>query len=327
MNENLDDFMSLGLPSDEYPEYEDNSYYAQEDSYQEEYEQTEPNEVPFLAQYLANKLGSSTIISGDADNPVELNLGDLSDKQLVSVLDYFYKSQYNNALQQYDLDDTEAEMINFFRAGNRDALKSMFSDDTNSYVDYPFKDNDELLTWKLQQEYPELSPLELIFELQAAKDSPTYESKISSAKKYWEDYNNYQYNQQQAVQEQEYNESLEQEKYYVSELTNSVESIHGIPVPNEVKETVLDLILNSPNEYTPESKFAHTYLNNPEGLVEAATAIAIMPYVADYINELHEEIQQLKKQTNKQPAVVARSTPKQRPIDDDSIDLTYLFNR
>lgn len=327
MDENLDDFMSLGLPQDEYGSSDELDYSYYNESSEDEQNYTGENEIPFLAQYLANKLGSSTIVSGDVDNPVELNLGDLNEKQLVSVLDYYYKNQYRTALDQYDLDNTETEIINYFRAGNRDALKSMF-DDSIVTVEYPFKDNDELLTWKLQQEYPDLSPMELIFELQAAKDSPTYESKISSAKKYWEDYNNYQYNQQQSSQEEEYNQALEQEKSYVSELTNSVESIHGIPVPTEVKDIVLDLILNVPNDYTSESKFAHNYLNNPEGLVEAATAVAIMPYVADYINELHEQIKQLTNQNNKKPAVVAKTQkPQVNRFDDDSEDLTYLFNR
>jgi hypothetical protein len=241
-----------------------------------------------LLGYVRSKIGSEYIISGTDEDPIQIPLSDLNNKQLLDVLRY---SEANDSFEDYDseddLDSFEIDLINAYRSGDTETIEKLLG-----YVgeyDEEYTD-DEVLFWKLSDMYPDFDESQIAMEIELLKESPNYEYKLNQARRELSD----MIERKIREEENEVNElkmsKIREEYQVVDELIDNISHIHNFIVDDDVKNNVRELIFSD----NGRSELINL-LDTREGLLEIATAYAILPKIAGYVNKLTDEIAELKK--------------------------------
>ena len=239
-----------------------------------------------LLNYVKEKIGSDYIMSGSDEDPIQIPLVDLNNKQLLDLLKYNESTNTTTDEEDSDLDDFEVELLNAYRSGNIDRVNQLLgnSDYSQEYSD------DDVLYWKLSNLYPDLDETQLGIELEIMKESPNFEYKLEQARK--ELSSVLQRQKEEELQEIESLKSskIREEYQVVDELIDNISHIHNFIVDDDIKNNVRQLIFSD----TGKSELINL-LDTREGLLEIATAYAILPKIAGYVNRLTDEIAELKK--------------------------------
>ena len=238
-----------------------------------------------LLNYVKEKIGSDYVMSGSDEDPIQIPLVDLNNKQLLDLLKY-KESDVTLEEEESDLDDFEIELLNAYRSGNQERINQLLgnSDYSKEYSD------DDVLYWKLSNLYPDLDETQLGIELEIMKESPNFEYKLEQARKEL----SYVIQQQKEEEHQEIeslkSSKIREEYQVVDELIDNISHIHNFIVDDDIKNNVRQLIFSD----TGKSELINL-LDTREGLLEIATAYAILPKIAGYVNRLTDEIAELKK--------------------------------
>lgn len=239
-----------------------------------------------LVNYVKEKIGSEYITSGSEENPIQIPLVDLNNKQLLDLLKYLEENKIEES-DEYDLDDFEIELINAYRSENFDKINQLlgYSNYSQEYSD------DEVLRWKLSNMYPDLDESQIQMEIEIMKESPNYEYKLNQARKELSEYISQMKKLEEEEIEQLKSSKIREEYKIMDELIDNISHIHNFIVDDDIKNTVRELIFSDSGK-SPLIDL----LDTREGLLEVATAYAILPKIAGYVNRLTDEIAELKKQ-------------------------------
>jgi len=276
--------------------FQDNSEQTDFDTTSQEDYQYEEN--PF-ADFVAEKFGIEDyrILSGDANNPIEIDIRDMSPKQLKALVKELEQDTTSNS----GLSEEESLVLEMLRENRLEDLhkeleKELGYSNTSEMSSSQFTD-DQIAYWKITSEFPELSEEEVLEELEALKDSPTYTTKI---KKYRESWNNEMSQQSSLIaksKEQEVYQDFTQASIELKNMLDTVDNHYGFEVSDAVRKEVLDE-LTTFDKTTGTTMFIKNYIDNPQGLLEAAIAVKNMPLIADYVASLQSEIEKLKGNRN-----------------------------
>lgn len=265
-----------------------------EESFEEEIIESESsnpirNEVKdtaSLREYLLKEIGiEDKFITGDTENPVELSVNDLTDKQILNI----YKHLNNN--QTTDITEEEYNIINLIRSGKfeeyiAESLQDVPQSQENNYTDYDY------YYWKMKTDYPDLTDEEIYYGYEEDKEKDSFGKKINAIKKQFSELEEIErMNQEQDLKLKEL-EEIEIEKNNLIELANSYSHLFRFEIPQQIRESVLDDIFNSDNGET--SNFISRYIDDPKGLIYTATAIKMLPFIAQEYDLLRKEYEALK---------------------------------
>ena len=241
----------------------------------------------------------------------EINFYDLTKEEQLQIL-----SQSSSPENDYDLDDSEIELLNSIRESNK-SVKDFLEDYKNeilaqasavvedSYTIDDFTD-DEIFELNLRNQF-EFSDDEIKKLLEREhEDEEIFKKKVEVLRKeYKELEDQYKQAQEQEVQAQQQEQYLEfTEK--MTGIANTNTEFYGIELEDEEKNEVLSFLLEQDDSGT--TAFYRT-LNNPEKLYEAAWFLRYGKESFDaLVNAYESEIQKLKKADK--PNVVHRQTPK-----------------
>lgn len=270
---------------------------------------TNPDEFNF-SQFLKNELGieDGKILTGDPDSPIEYDLSDLNLQQQTALL----KKHYQDAQEAASLSNDERAVLEMLREGQIDSLYERLGEelgrgvqqqpeiDINQYSD------DEIMLWKLKNDYPDMTDDELTMELEVLKDTPTYGKKTEGAKNLLKQTLEYQQQQNQSLAEQQVVQQKEQLHQRIIETATEIDDLFGFEVDDNLKNSALSDIIESNENGTPP---IIEFLDTPEGLMQTALLWRAMPQINEYVNSLHEEIDKLRN-TNKESATLIADAPK-----------------
>lgn len=248
-----------------------------------------------LAEFVASKLNieDGNFVTGSVDNPVEKNINELNEKQLTALLDTYYKDKYSSAFRDMDLDDSEVQVLNMLRKGDLKTLHNELSkelgiDDTPSVQGMPENwEADDFLMWKISQDYPNLSEAEIMEELEEAKLSPSYDSKVATARRQLEEALELQQQYQQAELQQQINSKRDE----LIQKARNLDNLFGFELDDDVKNQALNDIFQF--DGTNYNRFVRNYVEDPDGLLHASLAVAALPKISEYVKGLHERIERL----------------------------------
>lgn len=250
-------------------------------------------QVSPLLSIVREEIGADYILTGDPDNPTQISLYDLNDRQLADLLRYRYmESSSNNDDSEYDLDDHEIELLNALRLGDKTSALSLLG--VNPFENFDYSD-DDIIEWKLRTLYPDMSDEEINEEIDLWKQSPNADKKLQNAREeFLNSINEYQRLKDLEI-EREKEEILEKEAEQISSLIEDIDSLYQFEVDDDTKNKIHDLIFN--RDESGKSKIV-SLMDDPVGLLEVAASMAILPKVAGYVNQLLYEIDELKKNRN-----------------------------
>lgn len=279
-----------------------------------------PDEFNFTS-FLQNELGieDGKILTGDPESPIEYDLSDLNMQQQVALL----KKHYQDAQESNSLTKDEQYVLEQLRTGNIEDVYNRLAEELgqssqNSYtpdIDVSQYSDDEIMLWKLKNDYPNMTDDELAMELDSLKDSPTYEKKTEGAKNLLQqtlEYQKQQQEQQSVLQAQQAKEQLQQS---MIESATQMEDLFGFELDDAIKNQALADLLEAEEGDSPE---LIKFLDTPEGLVQTATLWRAMPQINEYVNGLHEEIDSLKNKLNNsddRKTMIAQNDPKKTNYD------------
>ena len=151
----------VGVPDDPFSKIE-----RRTQEYKSNFGQTSP-----LLNVVREEIGADYILSGDPDNPTQVSLYDLNDRQLADLLRHKYQESVQQELvgeDDYDLDDSEIELLNAIRSGDNARALAMLG--ANPYENSDYSD-DDVIEWKLRSIYPDTTDEETAEEVDISKQS------------------------------------------------------------------------------------------------------------------------------------------------------------
>ncbi|MCS7317139.1 MAG: hypothetical protein NZZ41_02300 [Candidatus Dojkabacteria bacterium] len=263
---------------------------------------------PLLA-IVREEIGADYVLSGDPDNPIQISLYDLNDKQLADLLRYKYQEDLSQELEReknYDLDNFEIDLINAIRSGDNEKALLMLG--VNPYENLELTD-DEVIEWKVRSLYPNMSEEEIAEEIDIWKQSPNSDKKLLAARQeLMNEINSYQ-EEEQMKQQLERERIMNEEAEHLISMIDDIDSLYQFEVDDDVKRDMYDLIFSKVE--SGKSKIVEM-MDDPVGLLEIAASVAIMPKVAGYVNQLLNVIDELKK--NRQIVVDSKNAYNSRQL-------------
>lgn len=280
----------------------------------------------YLVNYVANKLGleNNTFLTGSVDNPIEKNLNELTDEQLISLLEYNSQETYKDALNNFGLDESELAIVEAIREGRIEELARSLNEELgwSGKSGIPNVSDEELLAWSIKNMYPDITDEDLEIEVDLAKQSPSYETKLKSARNSFENILNQRRVEEENEQRRIFEESLNRERDNLIYVARNTDDIYGFQIDNEIKEEALKDLFEF-NEGSQVNKFLENYIDDPEQIVKTAITMKALPRIQEYVNNLHEEIDRLKSQTKRVNSIPNKII--NRNINDDSfVDLNNI---
>lgn len=259
--------------------------------------------------------GEDYIMTGDEDEPLKVSLYDLNEKQLTSLLEHHYENQKPD-LSDYELDDTEIELINAYRNGDvQSAAKFLgIQQQTNQNIS-----DDDIIGWKIKQMYPDLTDSELETEVELWKESPNSERKLEIIKN---EFNTVL----SKVQEEENNkietlkaEAAKKQAAVMIEKINDIKSLYQFKVDDTAKQEIHDMLFVQDDGKTKLAKM----LEDPITVLELATSVTLLPKISGYVNQLLDKITELEK--NKKIITNNSYTSKQSRSQEGVEDVSEYF--
>jgi len=255
-----------------------------------------------LDDYVAKRLGSDKIMTGSDDDPLEYSIKELPSKSKIAILEDLWKKEYGSKASDYTEDEVLA--IQMLREGKLEELHEALGRELGVHQKLnPNVSDDEVVAWKIANDFPNLSEDEVIQEVETLKTLPNYEKKVEAYKSHFaqaiEEYNN-----DLEVQEQLAKHGVwkRQESFLIDEARN-MEDLFGFTLDDDVKNDALNDILSDGTKF-------HTYMETPEGRLQAAIALNALPKISEYVENLLEEIEELKKnQKRPQTVIETRAAP------------------
>jgi len=280
----------------------------------------EAAKIPFkLSDFLEKQLGSSKIMTGSKENPLEYDLTDLTEQQQIALLMDITRKKTLEEVQKgagseevIDLSDEEFDIIAKIRAGNAQEIIDMLSEESGGSATSEFTD-DDYMAWRIKVDNPDLTEEEVIAEVQVAKDLPSYSKKVTAAKaayeKAAEEYTTTL--EKQAAQERE--EEWKANAKTIVDMAVAKTELYGFDLEDEdgkavVKEAVKDLLEIDDQMQTTFNKI----LNDNEQVLELAMLRRAMPRIQKYVAELEakeQELETLKSTLSKSTSASAQTPP------------------
>lgn len=264
-------------------------------------------QLSYLADFVAREanLENGDFYVGDQENPIKKNVSDLNERELLSLYK-FYSSQN----QDSPVDETEREFLEMFRKGEYETLYSQLAEalekEPSSFNQGMLPERleeDQLLVWKIKSDFPDLNDDQVIEELEAMKASATYDAKLEQISKQYEQYSS-AYNEHVAQQEKlALQRDIEQNRAVIEETAQNVDNLFGFGIDDEIKERAFQNLFSFEEGTTPFIEF----IDQPEGMYTAAVALEMLPEIAEYVNGLKDQIDDLNQQINERKTFIEDS--------------------
>ena len=230
-----------------------------------------------IEQYLSQFDIEAGIIQFEDGTSAHFN--DLDAAKQAEVLSQLHSTQAVTVEDKYGLDETEVGLLNYLRANNlsveqmvdtmvQEKIASMMTLQELATEDYSKMEPDALYTKFLKETSPEATPEQLAADLAKAKELSNYTKLTENLK------SQYIAKQEQSVAEQEQAGIAEHQALVETqrqEIVNAVvpmTEIAGITLDTNIKNTVLDHILQTNEE--GDSAFMDEVFSEPQSLFKAA---------------------------------------------------------
>lgn len=242
-----------------------------------------------LREYILDELGiKDKFVTGNPDNPILIDVQDLTDKQILNI--YKYAIDRNSP----KLQEEEVQIINMIRDGTfEDYLSQILQQESEQQPEYSDRD---YFYWKMKQDFPDLSDEQIEQEYQDLLDSDTYELKINRIKENFNRLLESQRLQQEQQAQWEEEAVIEESKRELIDLLDRQEEFFNFEIPTQIKEKVLRNIFESDNNET--SRFIEKYVDNPQGLLYTNLAVEMLPLIVKEYKILLDELDSLKSRKN-----------------------------
>lgn len=242
-----------------------------------------------LREYILDELGiKDKFVTGNPDNPILIDVQDLTDKQILNI--YKYAIDRNSP----KLQEEEVQVINMIRDGSfEDYLSQILQQESEQQPEYSDRD---YFYWKMKQDFPDLSDEQIEQEYQDLLDSDTYELKINRIKENFNRLLESQRLQQEQQAQWEEEVVIEESKRELIDLLDRQEEFFNFEIPIQIKEKVLRNIFESDNNET--SRFIEKYVDNPQGLLYTNLAVEMLPLIVKEYKILLDELDSLKSRKN-----------------------------
>lgn len=256
-----------------------------------------------LLNTVKKEIGSDFILSGDPDNPIEVPIADLNDRQLIELLKYTYdtrKQEEESESEQDLLDEFEINLINAVRVNDIETVQKLLNIQSNINTD-EYSD-DDIMIWRLKEDYPDFTEEEIELELELLKESPLYEQKVKANRNYLSQL--IENERLQAIEEsqrKEY-ELIQQEAQNIREMINNVDTLYDFEIDDSTKKEISSLIFEKNGDVSQ----LVSQMDTPDGLIEVAASVVLVPKLRDYVLKLLNKIDQLE---NKKPESVVNKKP------------------
>jgi len=302
-----------------YNEYvEDPDIDISRDQYEQNLENLNKSPSDFnFDNFIAKELGSldGRIVTGSEENPIYINIAELSDIQKVALLKHHYTA--NSTQNDGELSEDESYIISKLRSGELEDLyndlsvelgKTANSSIENEDYDVNSYEPDSIVIWNLQKQYPNMTPDELEEQLEIIKNLPNYHKILDASTKNLQSFFD---SEMEKSKRQKFEETLRTEKQTQQELINiasRIDHLHGFELSDNDKNEALGLLLEkNQNSNLP---ILMEYLQTPQGLLEAALAMTALPKISKQYEKMLSELEQYEKKTTKPLSYVAQQKQK-----------------
>lgn len=245
--------------------------------------------------FVANQLGyeDGEIFVGDPDDPykepVRKNINDLTDRELQSLL------AYHNS--QQGLSEEEVEFLDLVRNGQFETLREQLDEalgyerEFNAQMIPLSLDEEQLLEWKVRSEFPSFTDEQIADEIEIFKQSSSYYDKLENVRQQYENFAQ-QYNEQVKQYEKRYlQQEILQNQNAIEEALYGADDILGFELDDEIRQDVIsDLMEFGEDGLTPFIRF----IDQPEGMVTAAATLRMLPKIAELVDYLKTELDDVK---------------------------------
>lgn len=244
-------------------------------------------------KFIINTIGTDTIYTG-VNGDIPRKIEEMTPKERFSALKYYYNSQ----IEQNSVTEDEREFLDLIRGGQYETLYNQLGQtlgyENQANVDFipeQLQEND-LLMWKIMSDYPDFTQEQVENKLYSMRNSPTYDVELQHIDKQYRQFAE-QYNQQLQTESQDsLRREVEGNRQVILEAARDLNDLVGFEVDNNIKNEALRDILEFEDGVSPFVKF----IDDPRGMLTAAVALKIIPRIADYVETLQQELEQLKSQ-------------------------------
>jgi hypothetical protein len=238
----------------------------------------EPSEdIPAIEQFLSQYGVLGGMIQFEEGEAKHFN--DLSEVEKFNVLKDLSITTAPDVAEQYGLDDTEIDLINWTREQNKPIQESIeelaqaraaqiLALNNSNSTDFASMDDDAVTMRWLKENDPEASEEDLAEELARQKDSKLYQKNSARLRDQFVSDQQAVLQQQQQRDQEEFYQSLEQERSEIATAVNSIKDVAGFEISDEDKNEILHDLLEV-NEYG-DSLFMEKVFSDPNELFKAA---------------------------------------------------------
>lgn len=213
------------------------------------------------------------------DDGTSTHISELSPEEQAKILSSVANDARPAVEDQYDLDQTEINLLNELRTSNKsvedyvnDLAQDRFSaykaDSDSREVNYKDMADDAVYVKFLREKNTEISEEEIEAGLAAAKENPTYKTLVDGMR------DNFIFAQDKSteaadkVETDKASQELETDRQSIVDVASKINDIGGFEIPREVKNDVLHDLLEV-NEYG-DSLFLENTFSNPETMFKTA---------------------------------------------------------
>ena len=204
---------------------------------------------------------------------------DLEPDKQAEVLSNLHDTNAKTIEEKYGLDENEVGLINYLRTNNlkvEDYIESLAQERVNSMTaasqatteDYENMSDDAVYLKFLKESNSEATAEELEADLEKAKEQKSFEKTAKALRE------GYKVSQQQEIagikdsEAEEFSKMLEQQREEVVNTVANIDSISGITLNKDAKNSLLDQVLNVTD--SGDSMFMADVFGDPEKLFNAA---------------------------------------------------------
>lgn len=240
-----------------------------------DYEPTD--DVPAIEQFLSQYGVLGGMIQFEDGEAKHFN--DLSEIEKFNVLKDLSVTTAPNIAEEYGLDDSEIDLINWTREQNKPIQESIeelaqmraaqiLALNNSNSTDFAAMDDDAITMRWLRENDPEASEEDLAEELARQKESKLYQKNSARLRDQFVADQQVLVQQQQQREQQEFYESLEQERAEIATAVSNIKDVAGFEISDEDKNEILHDLLEV-NEYG-DSLFMEKVFSDPNELFKAA---------------------------------------------------------
>ena len=207
------------------------------------------------------------------------HFNDLDAGTQAEVLQQLHSSQASTVETKYGLDETEIGLLNYLRSNNltvdemldqavNERVAAMMSVQELALQDYAKMDSDTLYMKFLQESNPEATPDQLAADLAKAKELSNFSKLTDTLRGQYVSQQNATLAETNAKATQDHQALIESQRQEIVQAVLPMNEIAGIQLDQNIKNTVLDHILETNDE--GDSAFMDEIFSEPEKLFKAA---------------------------------------------------------